>query len=155
MIVIRQELVARVAAHAVHTYPAECCGLLLGVRGAGDVVHVIDVAESRNFASQRDRFEIDPQLWLDVTRSLGQGTREIIGHYHSHPDGAAAPSALDLTSAWDETQNWLIVAVADGVVDDVKAYRLAAGQRQFKAIPLRIVAGDEDPNRFKVIQETT
>lgn len=42
---------------------------------------------------------------------------DIIGHYHSHPDGPAAPSATDLSMAYEPKMIWLICRVAPN--DDV------------------------------------
>ena len=47
----------------------------------------------RNLADTPDRFEIDPAEQIKLMRALRGAGREIIGCYHSHPNGSAEPSA--------------------------------------------------------------
>jgi proteasome lid subunit RPN8/RPN11 len=96
---------------AAAAYPEECCGLLVGWRDNDGVVHVNRIVASGNVAaSPRDAFEVDAQVRFDVTRAV-RGTNEaIVGHYHSHPDGPAVPSARDLAQAYEPDLIWLIVA---------------------------------------------
>src|SRR5262245_48041737 len=80
---------------AAAAYPHECCGLLLG-EGEGDVT-VTKVIPVPNVAEDpRRAFAIDPQMQFDLLRATRGQTQRIIGHYHSHPDGQAAPSVHDL-----------------------------------------------------------
>jgi len=105
-------LLARIERAARAALPDECCGLLIG-RRTGTAFEVTRIAESRNLAaSPRDRFEIDPALQLHWQRAL-RGTGEtVIGHYHSHPQGPAAPSATDIGEANDPALLWLITSLA-------------------------------------------
>src|SRR5256885_11334251 len=100
MIVIARDLLRQIMDAAEAAYPAECCGLLVGTRTPNGVVEVTRVHASPNLGRQRDRFEIDPRLWVDLSRALGKGPHRVVGLYHSHPDGPAQPSAADLESAW-------------------------------------------------------
>ena len=77
--------------HARAAEPEECCGLLLGREGRIEAARpAANVARER-----RTRFEIDPQALIDAHRAARAGGREVIGYYHSHPAGAARPSATD------------------------------------------------------------
>ena len=82
-------------------YPAEACGLIIG-RGKGQLVRVTAVVPAPNLlAASGDRFELDPAVRIRVERDLREagGKDRIIGHYHSHPDGSADPSAADRAAA--------------------------------------------------------
>lgn len=121
-------------------FPFECCGLLTGTRADGAVT-VTGVHASTN-VTERDRkrgFEIDPKLRFDLmreTEARGDGT-EIVGHYHSHPEGPAEPSATDLAMAYEREFVWLICAVADGEPGALNAFRPNADGSGFD--PLDIV----------------
>ena len=114
MILLPAALLRRIEAAAHAAYPEECCGLLIGFRALDGRVHVTQVAESANVAPppRRDRFEVDPALRFSLMRRLRGAGEEIVGHYHSHPDGPARPSTHDAASAYEPELVWLIVAVA-------------------------------------------
>lgn len=84
----------------------EVCGLLIGTSDT-----ITDVRPAHNIASNAaDRFEIDPQLLFDQARAERAGGARCIGHYHSHPNGSAEPSAADAAAVADPRQLWMIVA---------------------------------------------
>jgi proteasome lid subunit RPN8/RPN11 len=84
----------------------EICGLLLGQPG-----HIEALRPARNVAAdRRRRFEIEPARLLAVHREARGLGHRVIGHYHSHPDGSALPSARDAARAVQDGQLWLIVA---------------------------------------------
>lgn len=130
----------RIAAAARAAYPEECCGLLVGVDEGGDgEVRVTRVVECENVAtpSRRDRFEVDPRRQFALLRSLRGTDEAIVGHYHSHPDAAAAPSAVDCRGIFDPRLIWLIVAV-DGERCEAAAYRPQATAATFTPVALVI-----------------
>ncbi|TDI59914.1 MAG: M67 family peptidase [Alphaproteobacteria bacterium] len=97
------------AARAEH--PHECCGLIIGHKEEQDWV-IDDLAASENLSpTPAQNFEVDMRLRLRLQKELRGTGRRIIGHYHSHPDGTAKPSATDLKSAWEDDMVWIIVAV--------------------------------------------
>lgn len=96
--------------------PREACGLLLGREAADGTLLVSEVVPAENKAEGTDRFEIDPVLLLRLHRELRGGPAGIIGHYHSHPGGAAVPSATDQAASYTPGFAWLILAMQDGHV---------------------------------------
>lgn len=151
MIVIDRAELRQIADAAETAYPGECCGLLVGFQHKNGVHEVKRVTPSRNLGKAPDRFEIDPQLWVDVTRAHRGGATRVVGLYHSHPDGPAQPSAIDLEAAWGEELVWLIVAV-DGKNGAPQAIQITAhlldhGGRQFREIPLRTADWHANPIR--------
>ena len=151
MIVIGRAELRQIADAAEAAYPGECCGLLVGVQHNNGVHEVKRVTPSRNLGKAPDRFEIDPQLWVDVTRAHRGGLLRVVGLYHSHPDGPAQPSAIDLEAAWGEELVWLIVGV-DGrngapQAVQVTAHLLDHGGRQFREIALRTADWHTNPVR--------
>ena len=73
----------------------EVCGLLLG---AGRRIDAI--LPAANVASDPSRhFELDPVTLIAAHRAARAGGPAVIGHYHSHPSGVAAPSPTDAACA--------------------------------------------------------
>jgi len=91
--------------------PNEACGLLEGTTGE-DGYTVTRVHPSDNLAAEpADMFEVDPRLLLRLQRELRDGPTDMIGIYHSHTRGPAAPSATDLAAAWQPELAWVITAL--------------------------------------------
>ncbi len=65
-----------------------------------------------NLATASDRFVIDPAEHIAVVKSLRNTPLQIVGCYHSHPNGQPQPSALDLAHAGPENFLWLIIGLA-------------------------------------------
>jgi len=94
---------------AAVAYPHECCGLLIGT-GDADIV-VTGVVPTANTAEDPVRgFAIDPQAQFDLLRAMRGTQQRVVGHYHSHPDGPAAPSQRDRAMAHDPEAVWIVVA---------------------------------------------
>jgi len=108
---------AQLARHALDAYPAECCGLLIGAELPNGDLLVREIAPSANLdaAGGARAFEVDPRLILDWQKKTRGSAARILGHYHSHPDEPAAPSATDLARAWEPGQVWLIMTVLGGL----------------------------------------
>lgn len=110
--------------------------MLVGRRSGADW-HVCHIEASRNLAphDQPERFEIDPALLLRLQKQLRGGAQSMIGVYHSHPNGAALPSATDLAQAWQIGMVWLISAVKPAAVETRGFLREQYG---FVPVPLTI-----------------
>jgi proteasome lid subunit RPN8/RPN11 len=89
----------------------ECCGLIEGAREGG-AIRAVALHPAHNLAEDADRFEIDPAGHFAAVRSARANGREIVGCYHSHPNGVADMSARDRDSACNDGFVWLICAVA-------------------------------------------
>lgn len=89
----------------------EACGVLIGQR---EPLKIKSIVAGRNVHAQpQQHYLIDAATLLqadDLARSAGQ---EIVGFYHSHPRGAAVPSAHDRRDAWPGYV-YIIVAWVNG-----------------------------------------
>ena len=83
----------------------EVCGLLLG---AQDRIEAI-IPAANVAANPASHFELDPAALIAAHRAARSGGPAIIGHYHSHPSGVAAPSVTDAACATPDGSLWLIV----------------------------------------------
>jgi proteasome lid subunit RPN8/RPN11 len=129
---------------AAMAYPAECCGLLVGTgSSSGDDWTVTRVVPAANVAppepghSIRDRFEVDPQTRFDLERELRGAEEAVIGHYHSHPDHPAEPSATDLAKAFEPSLIWIIAGIEAGETTQLNAFRLTGDA--FEPLAVEIV----------------
>lgn len=135
-LILPQDLADSIRAAACRAYPHEGCGLLVG-QGA----RVTRVVDSPNIAERgHDRFEVDPRVLLSLMKSLRGTPERMIGHWHSHPDHPAAPSATDLSRAWEPGLVWLICGVSGGAETELAAWRLAADGSGF--VPVELATGD-------------
>lgn len=122
MILLPADQRTAIAAHVEADYPSEACGLLLGQR-RNDRVLISQAVASANVSDQpHHRFEIDPVLRLRLQKAAREGGAAILGHYHSHPNGAARPSATDRAGIYEPDLVWLIAAVKDGSLLEIAAY---------------------------------
>jgi len=84
----------RMRAHVESCLPLEACGLLAGTLST--VLQVIPVA---NAARSPVRFQMEPREQLAALDHIEAGGLELLGIFHSHPDGPGAPSATDIAEA--------------------------------------------------------
>lgn len=93
-------------AAAAAAAPDEACGLLFGRYG---VIEEASLAPNIA-ANRRTRFEIDPAALFDAHRRHREGRAQLLGCWHSHPEGPAVPSRHDRAGVGDMGWLWLIVA---------------------------------------------
>ncbi len=91
MLEISSAALDAIRAEAAASPGVEVCGLLLG-----EGTRVVEVQACRNVADDpATSFEIDPAQLIAAHRASRGGGPGVIGHYHSHPNGKAEPSARD------------------------------------------------------------
>lgn len=84
----------------------ECCGLL---RGRGNRIAAVEL--TRNVAADPARqFELDPAVLIAVYKDIRAGGMPLLGYFHSHPNGLAQPSGIDIDQAPPDNLFWLIIA---------------------------------------------
>lgn len=111
-----------IVAQSVEALPNEGCGLLLG-RREGTVATVTEVLPARNTRASPQRYEIEPEAVLAADRRARGAGQELIGAWHSHPDGQPVPSATDRAEAWPDWC-YLIVGLADPGQPELRTWRL-------------------------------
>ena len=73
----------------------ECCGILLGT--GSFVTSALPAANAH--PRPQTHFEIDPQALINAHRAARAGGPQVLGYYHSHPEGPPHPSATDRAEA--------------------------------------------------------
>ena len=110
---LAKDLYAQMKAHALETFPEECCGFVLydPEEDREEVRRVKNVATERhekdpeNFTRDgSDGYIMDEKELLEVQRALDDQSFELRAIYHSHPNGKAYFSKEDEARAkmWDE-----------------------------------------------------
>lgn len=120
--------IATLLKEATRAYPRECCGLLLG---QGQRVAIARPAANVHPQPER-HFEIDPKALISAHRAQRAGGLEVLGYYHSHPNGRAGPSDEDRAQASGDGRAWAIVAG-----DTVTWW--CDGPHGFEPLPTRLV----------------
>ncbi len=131
MIHIGEDLLVTLKDHARSVWPEECCGVLIG-SASGDDAFVDKVVPSANIAAtdRARRYQIDWQVLLRSYRGARGAGQSVVGFYHSHPDGSARPSRIDVQDALPD-HCYIIVTVDDGSVTDVTAWRIESSGAEF------------------------
>lgn len=94
---------------ATQVHPGEACGLLFGTAS-----HIITAEPATNVHPQPQRhFEIDPSALIAAHKAARAGGPELIGYFHSHPNGLARPSATDAAMASGDGRIWAIAAAGE------------------------------------------
>lgn len=113
---ITDEDVRSLLTHAGNDHPVECCGVMVG-RVIGPDIHVHRVTRGQNIA-RGDRcrsYQLDWQTLFGTIRQSRRFEAQIVGFYHSHPNGSDRPSKSDLALAWDGGLYVILRAPYEGV----------------------------------------
>ena len=124
---LSQQLLHQIHQHLESSYPNEGCGVMLGQNGI--VTEVISADNQRN-DSARNRYLIDPLVYLKIEREADKRGLQVLGIYHSHPDVAARPSQFDLDHAWPDF-SYLIISVVKGKAVESYSWRLRDDRSAF------------------------
>jgi desampylase len=122
---------------AVHrAAPHEACGLLLG-----GTSHIETAVPTANVAPDPARhFEVEPAALIAAHRAARDGAGpQVVGYFHSHPNGLARPSATDEASAARDGRTWVIVAATNDGADAITCWR--DGADGFEPLSYCVVQG--------------
>ena len=139
-----------ITAHAVETFPEECCGIIIRRAGRCEAVRVTNI--------QNEKHAHDPESFprtAETAYTMGPEAHPVlIDHdrkrldiaaiYHSHPQHLAYFSAEDRKQAtvWGEPSYpdaaQIVISIFERVVRVTKAFRWSEQQRDFVEVELRI-----------------
>ncbi len=122
-------VLAKIFRHAERCYPNEAVGALFAKNGT-----IIEAVEAVNISDKANRFEVNPIEVLRIQKQADQTGFEMVGWYHSHPDGEPIPSKLDADCAF-EGQICMIVSVKQGIAAEFRCWKFEGGNyKQISAI---------------------
>jgi len=108
--------------------PNECCGLLLGKQ-------IIERAvPMRSIPPAPDAYYMDPEQQIVVFTDMQATGEQLLGIYHSHPNGPVEPSGMDLQLAFHPDALYVIISLADADSPVLAAYYLGSGQFEEVAV---------------------
>lgn len=131
---IRRGALTHMRAHARATPDREICGALFG-RIEADTRVILAAMPTANAASDPSHdYLIHARDLRRLERSARERGLEIVGFYHSHPNGSPAPSPADVAHAWP-WYTYVIVPHGTSAADPT-AWRLRADRSHFDPEPL-------------------
>jgi proteasome lid subunit RPN8/RPN11 len=109
--------------HAMRDPQRECCGLLAG-RDGGITAIFQAMNASENPATS---YEIAPRDLFRVMREIRAAGFELLGIYHSHPNGDNFPSARDIERAFYSDAAYFILSPRPDATNAVRAFSIRDG----------------------------
>jgi proteasome lid subunit RPN8/RPN11 len=122
MIRIQPDAWRDMVAHALATYPHECCGAMLGSLGDGNkTVRVALPLENASEGERERHYELRPADLLRADKEARDRKLDLVGIYHSHPDCDAYFSVTDLKNScpW---YSFVVLSIRKGAFDHANSW---------------------------------
>ena len=156
-LVIPQQILDDIIAHAKELTPYECCGLLAGINGTVSrlyqIKNIVAIEGAQNLSSfdsakaahlerlsPEERAEIafvmDMQDFSTAKKDMRNNGLDLQAVYHSHPHDPARPSVTDIKIATDYEEIWpkinlplpaYLIVSLMNTEPDVKTYWIRSG----------------------------
>jgi len=111
-------------AHARRDARVECCGLLAGRDGA--ITRIFSAANAAE--NPATSYEIAPKEIFEAMRAMRAEGNEMLGIYHSHPNGKNDPSPRDIEQAHYSEAVYFIVSPREDAERAVRAFAIRDGR---------------------------
>ncbi len=125
------KVIESINAHAIETFPNECCGFLYGTDENQRTIHEAQRVTNSKTGDQRRRFEISPLDYIKAEQYALANDIQLLGIYHSHPNHPAIASEHDLAKAMPFF-SYVIVSVTENSVKETKSWKLAENEFVFQ-----------------------
>lgn len=120
---VPKEILDEMLAHARRDPSRECCGLLAGAGGAvARVFPAANVAENPLTA-----YEIAPKEIFEAMRAMRAAGVEMVGIYHSHPNGRNEPSPRDVGQAYYAEAAYFIISPRPDAERAIRVFSIHEG----------------------------
>ena len=118
-ITLATHLIKTMIDHAQGELPNECCGVLIGRPGVFErVIPITSIPPSP------DSYYMSPEEQIEIFTELGESGESLLGIYHSHPEGPASPSGMDIRLAFHPDAIYFIVSLKNRKKPEVCAFRI-------------------------------
>jgi proteasome lid subunit RPN8/RPN11 len=124
VLVIAQDLVDAVVAHARADHPDEACGVIAGPVGADRAERFIPMV---NAARSPTFYEFDSMDLLRLYREMDARDEEPVVVYHSHTATEAYPSRTDISYASEPNAHYLLVSTREPDSEEIRSFRIVDG----------------------------
>ena len=129
MLVISEELLDKIHAHAEEAYPEEGAGFLIG--RDSKVENILPLQNAREDEARHNRFLITPEDYLKAELTADNLGLSLIGVFHSHPDHPNRPSEYD--REWAQPFfSYIITTVNEGKAIGSRSWRLLEDRSKFE-----------------------
>ena len=135
MLLISQEILARIHKNGEDAYPEEGAGFLLGVEG--EVKEVLSLPNAREDSARHNRYLITPEDYLKAEVTADSLGLSLIGVFHSHPDHPNRPSEFDRDWA-QPFFSYIITSVDKGKAIESRSWRLLEDRSKFEEEEIKI-----------------
>ncbi len=135
MLVITQEIVDAIWAHARRDHPDEACGVVAGPEGSDRPersIPMLNAARSPTF------YEFDSMDLLRLYREMDDRGEEPVVIYHSHTATEAFPSRTDVSYASEPGAHYVLVSTRDPADLEFRSFRILDGavtEEEVKVVP--------------------
>jgi proteasome lid subunit RPN8/RPN11 len=123
-LVIREDLVDAMVAHARADHPDEACGIVAGAEGSDRpdrVIPMVNAERSPTF------YRFDSMEHFRVWKALEDAGEAAIIIYHSHTGTEAYPSRTDISLASEPDANYVLISTRDPDEHELRSYRICDG----------------------------
>lgn len=107
-LIINRSFWMQMREHIISIYPEEACGLIAGIND-----RVLLVLPVNNIFKSNHHYRMDVQEQLTAFLNIEKQNWELLGIYHSHPQGFPYPSETDLAEAYYPDCAYLIWALVE------------------------------------------
>lgn len=121
-LILEQQYLDGMIAHAKEDAPNECCGIIAGAGSRAKKLYRAINAEASPY-----RYSVDAKDLLRIYRDADENDWEFLVIYHSHTHTEAYPSPTDVRlAAWPDAY-YVLVSLMDEAKPVVRAFRILEG----------------------------
>lgn len=135
MLLISQEILARIHKNGEEAYPEEGAGFLIG--NEGKVEEILPLPNAREDLARHNRYLITPEDYLKAELTADKLRLSLIGVFHSHPDHPNRPSEFDRDWA-QPFFSYIITSVNAGKAIESRSWRLLEDRSRFEEEEIKI-----------------
>jgi [CysO sulfur-carrier protein]-S-L-cysteine hydrolase len=125
VLVIRQDLVDAIVAHAREDHPDEACGVVAGPVGSDQPQRFIPMTNAERSPTF---YRFDSMEQLRVWREMEDRDEAPVVIYHSHTATEAYPSRTDISYAAEPDAHYVLVSTRDPEAEELRSFRILEGQ---------------------------
>jgi proteasome lid subunit RPN8/RPN11 len=124
VLVIRNDLVDAMVAHARADHPDEACGVIAGPEGSDRPERFIKMDNAERSPTF---YRFDSMEQLRVWRAMDDADEAPVVIYHSHTGTEAYPSRTDISIAQEPDAHYVLISTRDEHEHELRSYRILDG----------------------------
>ena len=138
---VPRAILAKVYEAAMSSFPEECCGWLAGPKGSDEISLLRECENTEAPENRRRAFALGPTDLFALNKSFESRTPAKV-FYHSHPNGRAFLSQVDIEAAispWGDSPTYplaqLVIAVDKTGIKETAMFSWDESEKAFVEIP--------------------